>query len=241
MSQPRFFRSLLSPGPVELDPAEATHAAGARRLRPGDAVILFDGRGGQALATLKEVGSRRVIADVADIQTLPRCSACELTLAFASPKQARQDDLVEKCTELGVAALQPIRTQRGVAAVRENRLERWQRITVAAAKQSGQAWLPDIREECSLQDLLSGERQYALKLLADPAPDALPLTTILDKTLPAPQALVLIGPEGGFTEEEHRAAVSAGAIPFRLTPTILRIETAAMAAAAVMLSHPKAL
>jgi len=239
MGRPRFFHhAALGSGELELDAAEARHAVGARRLREGDVVVLFDGAGREADAELIALSSRRVLVRVGAVRDVPRAAARELTLAVSLPSPARQDTLVEKCTELGVTAIRPIRVERSVADASAGRIERWHRISVAAAKQSEQAWLPELHEPAAIGDVLDLAGKFELVLLADPSSEAWPLPTVLERRRQARTVLAFIGPEGGFTEQVHALLVCRGAQPCRLTPTILRVETAAIALASVVLCQP---
>ncbi len=239
MSEARFYHRPIRPGELELDPLEAHHAVAARRLQPGDPVVLFDGAGCEGIAEVCVTNSRRFAVRVRAVRTVPRSACRALTVAVAPPKQARQDELVEKCTELGVTAIQPLCTERCVATPDGRRLERWRRVSIAAAKQSGQAWLPDIREPVPLPTLLSGAGgAFELILLADLSPSASPLPAVLRRKCRARTVLGLIGPEGGFSDAERQLLLSCGAQAVRITPTTLRVETAAIALAAVVLSLP---
>lgn len=235
MRPPRFYHSRLRTGELELAAGEARHATGARRLRPGDSALLFDGCGGEAPAVIVRCG-RQTIVRVAEVRQMPRAAVHELTIVVAPPRTARQDMLVEKCTELGVAAIRPLRTVRGVAEVSGLRADRWRRIAIAAAKQSEQAWVPTIHEPAELDQVLAQLAGSDLILLADPAPAAMPLAHLIPIRPAGRRIAAVIGPEGGLTEEERRAAMDAGAQPCRITPTVLRIETAAIAVAAIILS-----
>ncbi len=238
MVPPRFYHPVLALGDAELSPVEARHAAGARRLRAGDAVTLFDGRGSEADARLVRVASGTIVVHVDAVRAMPPAAVCALTLAVSPPKQARQDDLIEKCTELGVRAVWPLRAERSVAEAAAGRLERWRRVSIAAAKQSQQAWLPEIREAATLAEVLTAAGAFERIVLADPSPDAPALSAWLDQHPGVGSILALIGPEGGFTDAERSVAIAAGAAPCRLTPTILRVETAAIALASVVLCRP---
>jgi len=238
MSRPRFHHTALRSGELELDAAEARHAAGARRLREGDVVVLFDGAGREADAELIALSSRRVVVRAGPVREVPRAAARELTLAVSLPSPTRQDMLIEKCTELGVTAIQPIRVERSVADASTGRIERWRRISVAAAKQSQQAWLPDLHEPAAIGEVLERAGEFELVLLADPSSDVQPLPTLLEQRRQARTILAFVGPEGGFTEQERAMVISCGAQPCRLTPTILRVETAAIALASVVLCQP---
>lgn len=237
VSLPRFYHPQLATDERTLDPAEARHAAGARRLRAGERVVLFDGQGREADAELLHAAGATMTVRVHAVRTVPRAACCRLTLAFSPPRPTRQDTLIEKCTELGVAVLQPIRVERSVADAPCSRLERWHRVAVAAAKQSQQAWLPEIAEAVSLASLLEHAAEHDLVLVADPAPVSPSLASILDRRPPSGSVLALVGPEGGFTEPEIAAARDAGAVACRLVPSILRVETAAIAVAAIVLAR----
>lgn len=221
---------------MDLDDAESRHVGGSRRLRVGDSVILFDGQGREADGMLIGVSSRRVTVRVPQVRLVAVASPRTLMLAVSPPKQGRQDDLVEKCTELGVRILQPIHAHRTVNEVTPERIERWRRVSIAAAKQSQQAWLPEIRRPLSPAALIGAAAAHDLRILADPSPDAVPLMSWLARHRHATgSVLALIGPEGGFTDEERAQALAGGFVPCRLTPTILRVETAAVAVAALVL------
>ncbi|MBN1488854.1 MAG: 16S rRNA (uracil(1498)-N(3))-methyltransferase [Phycisphaerae bacterium] len=238
MSAPRLYHPDLEPGRVRLNAGEARHAAGSRRLRPGDTLTLFDGRGNEADAELIEVTAGQAIAHVGEIRLIPRSATRSLTIAVSPPKQARQDILVEKCTELGVAAIQPMHLERSVATLTARRLERWRRVAIAACKQCGRAWLLDVHPPADLAAVLASAAGFDLALVASPADEAERLSLLLQKQAAARNVLVLVGPEGGLAASELAAIESSGIRPCRLTPTILRVETAAIAAAAVILSQP---
>ena len=230
-SLPRLFaRKLLAQWTeVELDGAPAHYLATVLRLKEGADVLMFDGQSGEWLAKIvlarKGRLKLRVERKTRDPETIP-----DVWLAFAPVKRAQTDWLVEKATELGVARLIPVMTQRTVAE--RVKLERLEAITIEAAEQCGRTVLPEIAEPLLLGRLL-GERDAKRTLYfadeggGEPAGEAF-------KVGPA---LILTGPEGGFTEEERTAVrTSPNAIPVSLGPRILRAETAALAALAAWMS-----
>jgi 16S rRNA (uracil1498-N3)-methyltransferase len=154
----------------------------------------------------------------------------DVWLAFAPVKRAQTDWLVEKATELGAARLLPVITQRTIAE--RVKLERLQAIAIEAAEQCGRTRLPDIAEPVTLKQLLTGREPDRRLYFADEGGGEPPLETFV----PGP-ALILTGPEGGFTEDE-RALIRAApkAVPISLGPRILRAETAALAALAAYMS-----
>jgi len=240
VTNPRFYHPDLRPGELELNPGEARHAGGSRRLRAGDVVTLFDGRGNEADGVLVRVAGRNapLRVSVAAVRAVTRAAYVTLTIAVPPPKQARQDTLVEKCTELGVNAIRPILFERTISEITAGRAERWRRVAIAAAKQSQQAWLPEFHEPVGLKELLNSRAQYDLVLLAERSADAMPLPDVLHQNAGARRILAIIGPEGGLTTPELEIAREAGAVFCRLTPTVLRVETAAIALAAIILSRP---
>jgi 16S rRNA (uracil1498-N3)-methyltransferase len=232
MSVPRFFADSIAPGVVTLSEAESRHARGSRRLSAGDPVVLLDGRGNEGAGSILNPGGprRNLEVQIERVTHQPRPSP-RLTLAVAMPKGPRQDWLVEKCTELGVAAIQPILTQRSVSEASPHRLSKWERIAIEAAKQSGQAWLPELKPPLSLHPALErvGSQQlYVAAAGAARRPGPEPWPDVL---------ATFIGPEGDWTDEELAALTQAGARPICLGPNILRVETAAVAIAALVHAH----
>jgi len=222
-SLPRLFvRAALGQGAqVELDAAQANYLGNVLRLKPGDHVLLFDGASGEWLASIAEVGKKRMTLAVAEQTRRPE-TIPGLWLAFAPVKRAPLEWLVEKATELGVARLVPVVTARTV--VERIRLDRLQSIAIEAAEQCGRTLLPGIAEPAALDAFLRANDRtlyFADETGGEPTATAF---------APGP-ATILIGPEGGFTPEE-RALVRANpdAKPISLGPRILRAETAALAA-----------
>jgi RsmE family RNA methyltransferase len=165
--------------------------------------------------------------------TLDAPPALPLTLAVALPKGDRQKWLVEKLTELGCARLVPLVTTRGVAEATPAAIERLGRAAIEACKQCGRTMLLEIAPPATLAAVLAARDPGALALVADPAGEALgPLLAGH-----AGAVLALVGPEGGFTAEELAAAEAAGWRRVSLAPHILRVETAAIALAAVMAAY----
>ena len=233
MSVPRFYVELLAEPVVNLPEAEARHARQSRRLSAGDPVALFDGRGGQASGRIAACSPGQVSIAVESVTQVLRPRPL-LTLAFTPPKGPRQDTLIEKCTELGVAAFQPIETARSVAGASSHRVDKWQRTAIEAAKQAGLTWLPEIRKLLGFEKLLKEAPAHDAALIA--VSSGAPILDLLPQMRDAQSVLALIGPEGGWTDEEIARAIAAGALPVSLGPNILRIETAAIALAAAI--HP---
>jgi 16S rRNA (uracil1498-N3)-methyltransferase len=224
-SLPRLFvRAALSDGAsVELDANQANYLGNVLRMGVGAELLLFDGQSGEWLGRISEATKKRMTLAV-DRRTRRPEDIPDVWLAFAPVKRAQTDWLVEKATELGAARLIPVMTQRTVAE--RVRLDRLESIAIEAAEQCGRTRLPEIGEPVSLKQLLDDRHASRTLYFADegggePAADA----------FQRGPALILTGPEGGFTEDE-RAAIRAApdAVPVSLGPRILRAETAALAA-----------
>jgi 16S rRNA (uracil1498-N3)-methyltransferase len=229
-SLPRLFvRQALSGGAiVELDAAQANYLGNVMRLGAGGELLAFDGRSGEWLARIDEAGRKRMTLSVEcktrDPEIIP-----DVWLAFAPVKRAQTDWLVEKATELGVARLLPVMTQRTVAE--RVKLERLEAIAIEAAEQCGRTRLPEIGAPIGLKSLLDLRDDRHL-YFADEGGGERAASAFL-----AGPALILIGPEGGFTGEERvliRAAPNS--VSISLGPRVLRAETAALAALAAWMS-----
>lgn len=234
MPAPRFYCPQLAVGSVTLPPEEAHHARTALRLRSGDAVTLFDGAGGQAEARLTTVSKQQICAEVGPIARLPFEHPVQLTLAVALPRAPRQPFLFEKCTELGVAAFWPVLCERSVVRPRAGSADRWMRIAIEAAKQSGRAWVPRIESPQPYKNAIVRAAEFDAALVLDLGDAAPPAPEVLARCAGCRTMVACIGPEGGLTADEVEAAVSAGAQTVRLGRTILRVETAAAAVASIV-------
>ncbi|HEY7115335.1 MAG TPA: RsmE family RNA methyltransferase [Tepidisphaeraceae bacterium] len=227
-------RRLLVPklvaGEMVLLPAEqAHHARDVLRLEVGDEVELFTASGETAAAVLSEVTPCRVVARVEQIRKKPR--VIELTIASAIPKGARADWMIEKLSELGVARFVPLATERSVVHPEgRNKIERWERLATESAKQSRRTGVMRIDPLTRLEELLEQIEGPAAYLST--AGGALPLSSILHP--PSSSLTLLVGPEGGWTDGELGLMSERHLTGMTLGATILRVETAAIAAAAVV-------
>lgn len=217
---------------------EARHATGSRRMRAGDALTLFDGCGGVAHATLgharRDDGALEV--RIATVRREPR-QGRHVTVASAVPKGDRLATLMEGIGPLGVAEFVPVRAERSVVPWSDHLAQRCRRILVECAKQSRSPWITGLpRAGAPVGDVASVAREAASAgarvLIADLQGE--PLRDVARAIGAAQPVVVLIGPEGGFSERERGAAVAAGATPASLGPAILRIELAATVAAAIL-------
>ncbi len=222
----RYFVDDLPPaGPARLEGPLAHHLGTVLRLRPGEQCTLGDGRGGSAQATIENVGKRFVDVQVSAAITAPP-PVRRLHLAFAPPRLARAEWLFEHGTEVGVAVFHPLWTTR--TRPQGERLERWLKIATAAAGQCDRAFLPQIRAPRELTDFLSDNSLPTRRFVGDA--DGGPFTAA--DAAPG-DAILLVGPEGGFDPAEAAAIAAAGFAGRNFGPHILRTETAAIVGAGI--------
>lgn len=234
MHMPRVYcAEPLSVGEREL-PGEAARHVQVLRLQPGDALTLFDGRGGEWAARVTRMGRSEVVVQVGECVPLEREAARAVHLIVGMPANERMDWLVEKATELGVASIQPVLTARSVLKLEGDRAAkrqaRWQAIAVAACEQCGRNRLPAVAAPLALQAALRAAGQGARLVLSLRA-GSQPLRDVAGD---ASTVWVLHGPEGGLAPQEEDAAIAAGFAPVHLGARVLRSETAAIAALALL-------
>jgi 16S rRNA (uracil1498-N3)-methyltransferase len=236
MSERYFLDEPISCGRVVLDGPEAHHLIHVMRAAPGLHVVLFDGSGCEFPAVVQSVGRSDVQLNVLSREQVDRELSLHLTLGVALPKGDRQRWLVEKAVELGVTRIVPLRTQRGVAQPVEQALARLRRTVIEASKQCGRNRLLQIDEPQSWPDFVRTAADAPCRLLAQPNG----FHKVVDVPIlgePPNRVIVAIGPEGGFADEEVASAMSAGWYAVDLGPRILRVETAAITLAALVVER----
>lgn len=247
MRVPRIYQPIaLSSGQIiELDAQATTHLTKVLRLRVGDALVVFNGRGdgdgngegGEYEATVSTIGRR--IASITLGKVLDRNveSPLELVLVQGVSRGERMDYTIQKAVELGVTHIVPVNTERTVVNLKGERQIRrqqhWQAVVNGACEQSGRNVVPEVKPIVPFQAWLdesgSGEGS-GLKLVLHHRAE----TSLADLPRPEGPVTILIGPEGGLAPSEIAAAQSAGYLPLRLGPRVLRTETAAVAALSVL-------
>lgn len=224
----------LAPGPLTLAPEQAKRLASVMRLREGDEFLVFsgDGREYRASVTAVEKKGATLRAEVGELVRQEPQSPRVVELWLGLVRANRFEWALEKCVEAGVDIIRPLvseYTARGDAPSAAKQ-ERWQRILVEAAEQSGRLWLPVLEPAAKFGDLLS--RRRGTLILGDPGGMPWPDAT---KLLPQQGNIAIaIGPEGGFAPEELAQANAQGALLTRFAPHILRTETAAVIATALL-------
>jgi len=218
---------------VEVDGAAANHITRVLRLRAGDAVTTFDGRGGEYEARIDAIRKDRVLVLVGAHRSVERESPLAVTLAQGVSRGERMDFVVQKATELGVHRIIPLITERSVVRLdskqAEAKVRHWRAITIAACEQCGRNSLPEVGTPRRLEALLARSEATQQRLVLSPLGEQ----RIGGLGIRGP-VLVLIGPEGGLSESELDAALRAGFCAVRLGPRVLRTETAALAALAAL-------
>jgi len=221
-------------GSIALDREEAHHLVRVRRVAVGDTVIAFDGQGTSWRCRLADSGKNAAWLEVIErVDPDPLAASMpEVWLGTAVPKGDRFDWIVEKATELGIRRIVPLVCQRSVVEPRATKLARLRRTVVEACKQCGRDQLAEITEPVAIQDYLANRVDGEVRAFADRGPANL---AEIAATTPWPQCVrVCVGPEGGWTDPERALARELGWRTVGLGPHILRIETAAIAAAAAI-------
>ena len=233
MARRRFFVDAIRNGAAELRGDEARHLTRVLRVEPGQRFEISDNQHAY-LAEIAEAKGERVVFHVVEaIAAVPL--PVRITLCAAIVKFDRFEWMIEKATELGVERILPVeatRTERGLFEASRKRSERWARIARESSQQSRRAQIPEILPAVRLEQCLKEAAEHRYFLDEGPAPP-------LVREIPAERSdtvALLIGPEGGWTEAERALAVSAGWCPVSLGPLVLRAETAAAAAIAVVIN-----
>lgn len=216
-------------------PDHVAHHLQVLRLEPGAKITLFNGQGGEYVATIDTLDRRRAMAGIKLFSPREAELPHAVTLAQALPEGSKMDWIIEKAVELGVTALQPLSAQRCVVRLSAERAAKksahWQGIIIAAAEQCGRNRLPHLADPTDFSGWIAQTDMHKRILLTPRA--AQPLSDWA-RHHPAQPVTLMVGPEGGFSEAEEKAALSQGALPLSMGPRVLRTETAGLAALAAL-------
>jgi 16S rRNA (uracil1498-N3)-methyltransferase len=229
----------LHTGDVITLPAGAARHVQVLRMQPGGSIILFNGAdlGGEFEATIEHMGRSEVRVLVGAHSAVEREPARQVHLIVGMPANDRMDWLVEKATELGVASIQPVMTERSVLRLSGERADKkrthWQAVAVAACEQCGRNQVPVVHEVLTLNAWLAAQKtnSESLRYLLSLRPGTLVLNMLVGKSTSA--VTFLSGPEGGLSVAEEDAAIAKGFQPVSLGNRVLRAETAGLAALAL--------
>lgn len=230
---PRFYvdAPLRAGGNATLPENSAHHAVHVLRLRAGDAVTLFNGRGGEFAGRIAAIERLRISVDLLKHHAVERETPLRVTLVQAVSAGEKMDSTVRKAVELGVAEIRPVLATRSVARPKgeraENRREHWQKVVIAACEQCGRNRIPAVLPLVSLADYRAGE---GLKILLSPFSEL----ALSKMSLEGEQIVLAAGPEAGFSAEEEAALATQGFVPVKIGARVLRTETAALAAVAAL-------
>jgi len=213
---------------IELDPAEASHAVKARRLRQGDQVRLFNGCGVSAYGFLQNIERRSVVVKIESFEQHSKVES-SISVAVAIPKGDRQKVLIDMLTQLGIFEIIPLYCDRSVTKFSKNTIGKWRRGAIEACKQSQNPWLPVFNDETSLDDLLKD----ATRTLYYADGEGVDID-LLDRG--SDKLTLIVGPEGGFSPREFTLLKQSNTASFKVGPYILRTEAAAIAAASAFIA-----
>ncbi|TVQ38805.1 MAG: 16S rRNA (uracil(1498)-N(3))-methyltransferase [Wenzhouxiangella sp.] len=234
MRRPRVFtdQPLQPGGAVELAEGPARHLVRVLRMRPGDAVVLFNGDGHDYSGALTEAAGRSCRVEIKEATPAETESPLEISLVQGIARGERMDWAIQKAVELGAGHIQPVFTERTEVRLdprrAERRLAHWQQVMIAACEQCGRARIPSLATPIRLQDLPA---PTGLGLCLDPRSERT-LSQLRDQ--PAKPVSLVIGPEGGLADAELDSLQARGFVGLRLGPRVLRTETAGAAAIAVL-------
>lgn len=233
---PRFFcQTPLSVGALVDLPADIAHHAQVLRLQPGDAIQLFNGEGGCYVASLTVIEKKRASAEVKVFLQEENELPFSLNLAQALPEGSKMDWIIEKAVELGVSSIQPLAAQRSVVKLNAERAEKklvhWEGVIRSASEQCGRNRLAHLAAPVDIGKWLQQQDMHPRIMLSPRAEQSLAEWA---RHHP-PQAIsLLIGPEGGLTEQEENLAMQQSVLPLSMGPRILRTETAGLTAIAIL-------
>ncbi|MFQ5963143.1 MAG: 16S rRNA (uracil(1498)-N(3))-methyltransferase [Candidatus Scalinduaceae bacterium] len=241
MSVNRFYASFHDGSKdVWMDSSETHHMVNVKRLKVGDRVILFNGRGDECDAEIVKTIRNKVKVKISQIKTVSRESNVRIDIAFAIPKGKRSHFLIQKCAELGVHKLIPLHYERSVVKLKtgcSEKIEKWRSIAIEASKQCGRSIVTEISDVMDFRNILKSVEKYDLSLFACRQSVSNNLKNVLQEHQKENNIISFVGPEGGFTSREIEMAKEARCKFVSLGKQILRVETAVIAISAILSYH----
>lgn len=237
---PKFFieKENIQNGAISITGGDASHITRVLRMKTGREILLCDGCGTDFHAVITKIDRDSVTLSIKESRPCPAEPKLSVTLFQGLPKQGKMEYIIEKCTELGICKVVPVRTRRSVVTLKESKMaekcRRWQKIAAESVKQCGRGIVPDVIPAVSLDDAVSLSEELDLVLAAYENEREHSLKTVLSGKRPK-SAGIFIGPEGGFEPEEAALFQNAGIPTVSLGPRILRTETAGPAVLAALM------
>ena len=230
----RFYSESISQvdGLVTLSGGEARHISTVLRMRPGDSVLLIDGKGTEFVSQIVSISEGETVLKIVESRLSSAEPDIKVTLFQCLPKQGKMEVIIQKCVELGVYEIVPTVSKRCVVKLdgKDNKIIRWNKVAQEASKQCGRAFVPKVNQSVKLSSIdLSA---FDAAILAYENEDTVTLKDALKRFGKAGTAALIIGPEGGYDPEEAEELIEKGAVSVSLGKRILRTETAGMAALA---------
>ena len=233
------------PFSVNISGGAVKHMTQVLRLKPGASLLLFNGKGGEYQAVLREVSKQSATLDIEVLLNRSLESGLNICLAQGVSRADRMDWTVQKSVELGVSHIVPVITDRTVVNLkgehRERRVSHWQKVAISACEQCGRNIVPEVKQAVRFNDWLGSfsqdSMQNTLKLILHHEAEQGLLSVMKQVAERQNDVVLLVGPEGGLSQQEQNDAIEAGFLPVKMGPRILRTETAAVVALSIIQSH----
>ncbi|MBI5025641.1 MAG: 16S rRNA (uracil(1498)-N(3))-methyltransferase [Nitrospirae bacterium] len=226
----------LSSKQVRIKDEKARYLYSVLRLKRGELLGIFDGQGHKYIAEVSSAGKKEFIVELLRRDLHATESPVSLVLAQGLPKADKMDFIVQKTTELGIKTIIPLVTERSQVRY-TGKIERWRKIAIAASQQSGRERIPEIHEPITIEDFLNLQNKPEIRvsgILLWEEETQNRIKDILHSFKGRKEILMLIGPEGGFSQKEANMAIESGFLSATLGPRILRAETAAIAVISII-------
>ena len=221
--------------------SDVRHIRDVLRLKPGSLITAVDGLSVEYAAAIKEIGKDKITCDIKEKNDVNKEPLVSVTLAQAIPKRDKMETIIKMTTELGVAEIIPMVTERVIVlGDYDKKVDRWQKIAMEASKQSGRVRVPKVRKAQGFEDVLKTIYTYDLAIIPFELHKDIRITEML-KRKRIYDIILFIGPEGGFSHEEIKMAKNYGVFPVTLGSKILRVETASVVAVALIMQKYKEL
>ena len=225
----RFFTTEIQGNRAFIRGDDVKHIARVLRLRTGDVIRICDGKGNECESSIVSVGNDVVVSETGEWFRSVTEPATSVTLFQCIPKSGKMETIIQKCVELGIDAFVPVQSERCVVILKppyDSRIDRWQRVSEEAAKQSRRGRIPIVHAPCNMEDLEFGSFDAVFAAYENERTTT--FKQALKQCVSCRNIAILIGPEGGFSDHEIELLKEKGAISVSLGPRILRTETAGM-------------